>query len=137
MMTLGRKVMAVTVTRLHLVVAAFMLAATLTVDAQQVQKVYRIGYMSIPSSQSAGDLLARVFLPALRERGLVEGKNLVIEWRWAERKPERLLPIDGSPARWRWRLLTDTKPSTRLSVSRSMVIATLTLLMSDLQSIDD
>jgi putative tryptophan/tyrosine transport system substrate-binding protein len=82
--------MAVTVTRLHLAVAAFMLAAPLTVDAQQVQKVYRIGYMSIPSSQSASDLMERVFLPALRERGLVEGKNLVIEWRWAEGKPERL-----------------------------------------------
>jgi putative ABC transport system substrate-binding protein len=82
--------MAVAGTRLHLVVAAFMLAATLTVDAQQVQKVYRIGYMSIPSSQSAGDLMERVFLPALREHGLVEGKNLVIEWRWAEGKPERL-----------------------------------------------
>jgi len=52
--------------------------------------VYRIGYMSIPSSQSAGDLMERVFLPALRERGLVEGTNLVIEWRWAEGKPERL-----------------------------------------------
>jgi putative tryptophan/tyrosine transport system substrate-binding protein len=82
--------MAVTVTGLHLVVAAFMLAAPLTVEAQQVQKVYRIGYMSIPSSQSARDLIERVFLPALRERGLVEGKNLVIEWRWAEGKPERL-----------------------------------------------
>jgi putative ABC transport system substrate-binding protein len=82
--------MAVTVTSLHLAVAAFMLAAPLTVGAQQVQKVYRIGYMSIPSSQSASDLMERVFLPALRERGLVEGKNLVIEWRWAEGKPERL-----------------------------------------------
>ena len=82
--------MAVTITRLHFVVAAFMLAAPLTVDAQQAQKVYRIGYMSVPSSTSARDLLERVFLPALRERGLVEGKNLVVEWRWAEGKPERL-----------------------------------------------
>lgn len=82
--------MAATGTRLHLVVAAFMLAAPLTVEAQQAQKVYRIGYMSIPSGQSAGDLMERVFLPALRERGWVEGKNLVIEWRWAEGKPERL-----------------------------------------------
>src|SRR5450631_1268403 len=78
----------VTVTRLHLAVAAFMLAAPLAADAQQVQKVYRIGYMSIPSSQSAKDLIERVFLPAMRERGLVEGKNLVMEWRWAEGKPE-------------------------------------------------
>ena len=57
---------------------------------QQPGKVYRIGYMSVPSRQSAGDLIDGVFLPALRERGLVEGKNLLIEWRWAEGKPERL-----------------------------------------------
>ena len=82
--------MAATVTRLFLVAALLMLAAPVAVDAQQPGKVYRIGYMSIPSRQSAGDLMDRVFLPALRQRGLVEGKNLLIEWRWAEGKPERL-----------------------------------------------
>ena len=56
----------------------------------QQEKIYRIGYMSIVSRQSAGDLMDRVFLPALRERGLVEGKNLMVDWRWAEGKPERL-----------------------------------------------
>jgi ABC-type uncharacterized transport system substrate-binding protein len=80
-----------TSTRLRFVVAAVcLLAAPLVVDAQPVEKVYRIGYMSIPSRESAGDLINRVFLPALRERGLVDGKNLVIEWRWADGKPERL-----------------------------------------------
>jgi putative ABC transport system substrate-binding protein len=60
------------------------------VHADESEKVYRVGYMSIPSRQSAGELIDRVFLPALRERGLVEGKNLLIEWRWAEGRPERL-----------------------------------------------
>ncbi len=81
--------MALTLTRLRLVAATFLLAMPLIVQAQQAEKVYRIGYMSIPSSQSA-DLTERVFLPALRERGLVEGKNLIIEWRWADGKSERL-----------------------------------------------
>jgi putative ABC transport system substrate-binding protein len=76
--------------RLSLVVAACILAAPLAANPQQAEKVYRIGYMSIPSRQSAGDLIDRVFLPSLRARGLVEGKNLVIEWRWADGKPERL-----------------------------------------------
>jgi putative ABC transport system substrate-binding protein len=66
------------------------LAAPLVAQAQQAGKVYRMGYMSIPSRQSGADLIDRVFLPALRERGLVDGKNLVIEWRWADGKPERL-----------------------------------------------
>jgi putative ABC transport system substrate-binding protein len=67
-----------------------LLAAPLAAGAEQAGKVYRIGYMSIPSRRSAEDLIDRVFLPALRERGLIDGKNLVIEWRWADGKPERL-----------------------------------------------
>jgi len=58
--------------------------------AQSTEKVYRIGYMSIPSRESGADLIERVFLPALRDHGLIEGKNLVIEWRWADGNPERL-----------------------------------------------
>ena len=83
-------VAATVTTRLSLLVAVCILAAPPSAEAQQAEKVYRIGYMSIPSRQSAGELIDQVFLPALRERGLVEGKNLVIEWRWAEGKPERL-----------------------------------------------
>ena len=58
-------------------------------DAQQAGKVYRIGYLSAPSRQSVEHVL-QVFLRALRERGWVEGPNLIIEYRWAEGKVERL-----------------------------------------------
>ena len=57
---------------------------------QPADKVYRIGFMSIPSRESAQGLIDGVFLPALRERGLAEGRNLFIEWRWADGHPERL-----------------------------------------------
>jgi ABC-type uncharacterized transport system substrate-binding protein len=69
---------------------AGLLAAPLAGEAQQTGKVWRIGYMSVPSRQSGEDLIDRVFLPALREHGLVDGKSLLIEWRWADGKPERL-----------------------------------------------
>jgi putative tryptophan/tyrosine transport system substrate-binding protein len=55
----------------------------------QPTKVARIGYMSIPSRQSAEDLI-QIFLQELREHGWVERQNLFIEWRWAEGKIERL-----------------------------------------------
>ena len=87
MTTPGGRAVASTVTMLSLVVAVAILAAPHAAVAQQGGKVYRIGYMSIPSR---GYLIDQVFLPALRERGLVDGKNLVIEWRWAQGKPERL-----------------------------------------------
>lgn len=57
----GRMVVAATLTtRLSLVAAVCILAAALAADAQQAEKVYRIGYMSIPSRESGGDLTDRV-----------------------------------------------------------------------------
>ena len=66
--------------------AAWPLAA----HAQQPAKVPRIGYLS-PGSASAG-LLSRdeAFRQGLRDLGYVEGRNIVIEDRFAEAKFDRL-----------------------------------------------
>ncbi len=57
--------------------------------AQQKGRVYRIGYLSAPSRASVEGVV-QSFLRALRELGWVEGQNLIIEYRWAEGKTERL-----------------------------------------------
>jgi len=59
------------------------------VHAQQPGKVYRIGYLSAPSRESVARGV-EAFLKALRNQGWVEGQNLVVEFRWAEGKVERL-----------------------------------------------
>ena len=64
-------------------------AAPRAADAQEPRKVYRIGYLSAPTRQSVEGVLD-AFLRKLRELGWVEGQNLVIEYRWAEGKIERL-----------------------------------------------
>jgi putative ABC transport system substrate-binding protein len=59
------------------------------VHAQQSKKVARIGYLSSASiSGSAASLEA--FHEGLRESGYVKGKNIIIEYRWAEGKVDRL-----------------------------------------------
>jgi putative ABC transport system substrate-binding protein len=70
-------------------VAATLLSAASFVEAQQVNKVPRIGYLTIAST-SAISARAEAFRQGLRELGYVEGKNLVIDWRFAEYKLERL-----------------------------------------------
>jgi putative ABC transport system substrate-binding protein len=65
------------------------LAAPLAAEAQQTGRVYRIGYLSAPTRASVENGL-QAFLRALRELGWVEGQNLIIEYRWAEGKVERL-----------------------------------------------
>jgi putative ABC transport system substrate-binding protein len=65
------------------------LAAPLA-DAQQAGKVPRIGMLvgSSPESPTARAVLD-AFRQGLRERGYTEGKNIVIEYRWAQGRFER------------------------------------------------
>jgi putative ABC transport system substrate-binding protein len=54
--------------------------------AQQAGKVDRIGFLSLGSGPTA----PVTFREGLRELGYVEGRNLIIEYRWAAGKAERL-----------------------------------------------
>jgi len=67
---------------------AVIFAASLAVEAQQTAKVARIGYLS--TNHDANPHLREAFLQGLRDLGYVEGRNVVIEYRDAEGKPERL-----------------------------------------------
>src|SRR3989454_4089755 len=58
-------------------------------DAQQAKKVWRIGFLAA-TSPSVEAARIEAFRQGMRELGYVEGKNIVIEWRWAEGKFDRL-----------------------------------------------
>src|SRR5438552_15526273 len=66
-------------------------AAPLAAEAQQAAKVARIGYLS--SSLASSPRLRDAFLQGLRDLGYVEGRNVVIEYRAAEGKVERLTAL--------------------------------------------
>jgi hypothetical protein len=53
--------------------------ASLTGEAQQLGKVYRIGYLSIAPGHNPID---EFFDGELRQRGYVEGQNLTVERRY-------------------------------------------------------
>ena len=63
-------------------------AAPLAAEAQQAAKVARIGYLS--PNLAANPHLREAFRQGLRDLGYVEGRNVVIEYRDAEGKLERL-----------------------------------------------
>ena len=70
-----------------LVVAVVVVAAI--AHAQQPGKVPRIGYLSLQTPPLSPPV-PRHFGRALRELGYVEGKNIAIEYRYAEGKLDRL-----------------------------------------------
>jgi hypothetical protein len=80
--------------------AGGLLAAPRAAEAQSVGKVWRIGYLGYPT-RSAESKHLEVFQQRLRELGYVEGQNLVIEYRWAEGKPDRLAELAADLVRLR------------------------------------
>ena len=76
-----------------LVLCTFLFALCLSVEAQEPKKVPRIGFLATVSPSTISDRVD-AFRQGLRELGYVEGKNIVIEWRYEEGKADRLPPPD-------------------------------------------
>jgi putative ABC transport system substrate-binding protein len=70
-----------------ILVAVILLTVAVVTEAQQPTKVPRIGYQSASSSRENNE---EAFRQGLRELGYVEGQNTVIEWRFAEGKPDQV-----------------------------------------------
>jgi putative ABC transport system substrate-binding protein len=97
---------------------AFLGAALLALSgetlAQQKEKVWRVGFLSSRTRPETPESDYHIGLPrGLRDLGYVEGRNLVIEWRFADGKYERFpellaelirIPVDV--------LVTDGTPTT-------------------------
>ena len=71
---------------LSILFVVVLLAVAAIAGAQQPKKVFRVGYQSAGSSGEREE----AFRQGLRELGYVEGQNFVIEWRFAEGKPNQV-----------------------------------------------
>ena len=69
--------------------AGGVLTAPLAAGAQQTGRVWRIGYLSA-DDPSAASHLVEAFRHGLRDLGYVEGQNVIIEFRFANGKYDRL-----------------------------------------------
>jgi len=74
--------------------AGGLLAAPLAAKAQQTGKVYRIGFLGNSTAALEANLVGP-FREGLRDLGYVEGRNVLIEYRWAEGKYDRFPALIG------------------------------------------
>src|SRR5215831_2315189 len=70
-------------------VAAALLFNASFVQAQQTGKIFHIGFLD-SSTASGSAVLIDAFRQELSKLGWIEGKNITIEYRFAQQKPERL-----------------------------------------------
>ena len=109
--------------------ATLFLANVSLADAQQTSKVPRIGYLD--NSTAAG---IAVFLEAFRQElsklGWIEGKNITIEYRFAEQKNERLHELAVELVRQKVDLIVTSGGPTPLAAKKATTTLPIVMINS-------
>jgi ABC-type uncharacterized transport system substrate-binding protein len=110
-----------------------LLAAPLTIEAQQAGKVWRIGWLLTGSLESPETRLLRdAFREGLRERGYIEGQNIVIEYRPADGRIERFPRLAGELVRLKLDLIVAANtPAARAAQQATTTIPIVVPVMGD------
>src|SRR5215510_2780576 len=111
-----------------LTISAMLFAFCGPVGAQQPGKVPRIGFLDNSTASGSAGLL-EVFRQELRKLGWMEGKNITIEYRFAEQKLERLPELAADLVRLKVDLIVASGGPTPLAAKKAtttipMVMAT-------------
>lgn len=94
--------------------------------SQPVGKVRRIGYLSAPSRASVTAAL-EAFLATLRALGWVEGRNPVIEYRWADGQVARLPELAAELVRLKVDLIV--APATSAALAAKQATSSIPIVM--------
>jgi putative ABC transport system substrate-binding protein len=110
-----------------LALCALLFALCFSAEAQQPKKIPRIGYLTA-ASLSAIPHRIEAFRQGLRELRYVEGKNIVIEYRYAEGKLDRLPALAGELVRLKVDIIIAVGPPAARAVKEAT--ATIPIVMT-------
>jgi len=115
--------------RIATILAAIVLGAPLPSEAQKASRVPRIGYIRAEAPPAA-DIEA--FRLGLREHGYVEGKNILVEYRWADGNEQRLPAIVAELIRLQVDLIVTAAPAaTRAAKQATTNVPIVMVLVAD------
>ena len=98
-------------------------------EAQQPGKIFRIGFLD-PSTASGSAVLVDVFRQELRKLGWVEGKNISIEYRFAEQKNDRMRELAAELVRLSVDLIVTTGDGPTLAAKKATTIIPIVMTTS-------
>jgi putative tryptophan/tyrosine transport system substrate-binding protein len=103
---------------LSILVAAAVLPFAVITEAQQTGKIFRIGFLD--SSTAAGSaVLVDAFRQELSKLGWIEGKNITIEYRFAEHKLDRLPELAANLVRLKVDLIVVAAPPPAVAAKKA------------------
>src|SRR5215471_11772758 len=116
---------------LGLSIIAFVLVVTGAVaKAQQPGKVPRIGFLD-SSNASGSAVLIDTFRQELSKLGWIEGKNITIEYRFAEQKPERLPELAAELVRLKVDLIVASAPPSASAAKKATTTIPIVISSGD------
>ena len=98
--------------------ATLFLANISLADAQQTGKIFRIGFLD-NSTASGMAVFLEAFRQELSKLGWIEGKNITIEYRFAEQKNERLSELAADLVRLKVDLIVASGTPSSLAAKRA------------------
>ena len=101
----------------RLVAAGLLLATAAAAEAQQPAKVYRVGFVSVELASPSPQFDA--FRQGLGELGYAEGKNVVLEARFAEGRLERLPGLAAELIRLKVDVLVAGSPAAAVAAKKA------------------
>jgi len=107
--------------------AASLVSMPLAIEAQQSGKVPRLGYLAAPARSTRTQTLLNSFLQGLRELGWVEGKDVAIEYRWADGRADRLRELAAELVRLQVDVIFAT--STAVAVAAKNATSTIPIVV--------
>jgi len=99
-------------------VAVMLLAVAVIAQAQQPGKIFRIGFLDSSTAPGMAVLLD-AFRQELSNLGWIEGKNIAIEYRFAEQKPDRLPELAADLVRLKLDLIVGTDTPSALAAKNA------------------
>src|SRR5215813_7152658 len=98
--------------------AAVLSALCGSAQAQQTSKIFKIGYLD-NSTASGSAVLVEAFRQELSKLGWIEGKNITIEYRFAEQKNERLPELVADLVRLKVDVIVGTSTTSALAAKNA------------------
>jgi len=113
------------------ILATAMFALVNLSEAQQATKIPRIGLL-LTGTLSSSSYSLEAFRNGLRDLGYVEGKNILVEYRYAEGKPDRLPSLAAELVRLKVDVIVTTgTPPSQAAKTATTTIPIVMALISD------